>query len=121
RLVLRSFSLEGLRLEDGPMPELHDGDCLVRVKAAGLNPSDLMNIKGAFHYTSLPRVPGRDYAGVVDKGPGEWIGPIRLGQRRRTGFFSGWNLCRVRRGPRSFARRKTNEPIVFVSGRSRRS
>ncbi len=86
QLVLRSFSLAGLQLEDVPIPALYDGDCLVRVKAAGLNPSDLMNIKGAFHYTSLPRVPGRDYAGVVEKGPAEWIGRSVWGSGAELGF-----------------------------------
>jgi hypothetical protein len=33
-----------------------------------------MNIKGAFlHYKSLTSGPGRDYAGVVEEGPDEWI------------------------------------------------
>lgn len=86
RLVLRSFSLEALHLEDGPKPALIGDAALVRVKAAGLNPSDLMNVKGAFHYTSLPRVPGRDYAGVVEEGPNEWIGRLVWGSGAELGF-----------------------------------
>jgi len=73
KLVLHSFSSEALHIEDGPRPALIDDTALVRVKAARLNSNDLMNIKGAFHSTSLTRVPGRDYAGVVDEGPDEWI------------------------------------------------
>lgn len=87
RLVLHSFSLEALYIEDGPMPALIGDTALVRVKAAGLNPSDLMNIKGAFHYTSLPRVPGRDYAGVVEEGPDKWIGRSVWGSGAELGFF----------------------------------
>jgi NADPH:quinone reductase len=45
-----------------------------------------MNIKGAFHYTSLPRVPGRDYAGVVEEGPREWIGKSVWGSGAELGF-----------------------------------
>ncbi len=59
---------------------------LVRVKAAGLNPSDLMNIKGAFHYTTLPRVPGRDYAGIVEEGPAQWVGAPVWGSGAELGF-----------------------------------
>jgi NADPH2:quinone reductase len=86
RLVLHSFSLDALRIVDGPRPSLSEDAALVRVKAAGLNPSDLMNIKGAFHYTSLPRVPGRDYAGVVEEGPDEWIGKSVWGSGAELGF-----------------------------------
>jgi NADPH2:quinone reductase len=86
KLLLRSFSLAALHIEDGPRPASTDDAALVRVKAAGLNPSDLMNIKGAFHYTSLPRVPGRDYAGVVEEGPDEWIGRSVWGSGAELGF-----------------------------------
>ncbi len=68
------------------MPDMREDLALVRVKAAGLNPSDLMNIKGAFHYTTLPRVPGRDYAGVVEKGPEEWVGRSVWGSGAELGF-----------------------------------
>jgi NADPH:quinone reductase-like Zn-dependent oxidoreductase len=73
-------------MEDAPTPELGEDTALVRVRAAGLNPSDLMNIKGAFHYTTLPRVPGRDYAGVVEKGPEEWVGRPVWGSGSELGF-----------------------------------
>ena len=38
-------------------------EVLVEVHAAGLNPSDVKNVLGRFPYTTLPRVPGRDFAG----------------------------------------------------------
>jgi hypothetical protein len=41
-------------------------------RAAAINPSDVKNVAGAFK-ASLPRVPGRDYAGVVVAGEG-WVG-----------------------------------------------
>jgi NADPH:quinone reductase len=52
-----------------PGPE----EALVRVSAAGVNPSDVGNLSGAFG-TRLPRVPGRDLAGVVALGPAAWAG-----------------------------------------------
>lgn len=50
-----------------PNPAL--GEALVRIHAAAINPSDVKNVAGAFH-TSLPRTPGRDYAGIVVAGEG---------------------------------------------------
>jgi NADPH:quinone reductase len=44
----------------------------VELHAAAINPSDVKNVAGAFK-ASLPRVPGRDYAGVVVAGDG-WSG-----------------------------------------------
>jgi len=45
-----------------------------------------MNIKGAFHQTTLPRVPGRDYAGVVERGPEEWVSRPVWGSGAELGF-----------------------------------
>lgn len=50
------------------------GEARVRIEAASINPSDVKNVQGAMLQTTLPRTPGRDYAGVVDAGPQEWIG-----------------------------------------------
>src|ERR1700685_3872604 len=57
-----------LRIEEVPIPEPNEGEALVRVKAAGINPSDIGNVAGRFAKTTLPRTPGRDFAGVVIKG-----------------------------------------------------
>jgi NADPH:quinone reductase len=57
-----------LRIEELPMPEPGDGEALVHVKAAAINPSDIGNVAGRFKKTTLPRTPGRDFAGIVIKG-----------------------------------------------------
>lgn len=57
-----------LRIEEVPIPQPREGEALVRVKAAALNPSDIVDISGRFKNTTLPRTPGRDFAGVVVKG-----------------------------------------------------
>src|SRR4051794_30356063 len=49
-------------------------DVVVDVKAAGVNPSDVKAATGLMPYAVFPRTPGRDFAGVVVDGPGEWIG-----------------------------------------------
>jgi NADPH:quinone reductase len=57
-----------LRIEEVPIPEPGEGEALVHVKAAGINPSDIADVSGRFKHTTLPRTPGRDFAGVVVKG-----------------------------------------------------
>jgi NADPH:quinone reductase len=57
-----------LRIEEVAIPEPEEGEALVRLKAAGINPSDIGDVAGRFKSTTLPRTPGRDFAGVVVKG-----------------------------------------------------
>ena len=57
-----------LRIEKLPIPVPGDGEALVHVKAAAINPSDIGNVAGHFKKTTLPRTPGRDFAGIVVKG-----------------------------------------------------
>jgi len=47
---------------DVPVPK--QGEVLIEVEAAAINPSDIRIVEGLFH-SPLPRTPGRDYAGVV--------------------------------------------------------
>jgi len=61
---------------------------LVQIKAAGLNPSDVKNVLGRFPYTTLPRIPGRDFAGIVVEGPQALIGQEVWGTGRELGFFA---------------------------------
>jgi NADPH:quinone reductase len=57
-----------LRIEAVAIPEPGEGEALVRVKATAINPSDIGDVAGRFKKTTLPRTPGRDFAGVVAKG-----------------------------------------------------
>jgi len=63
-----SLSLEQVRL-----PEIRPGECLVELHASAINPSDVKNVAGLFNAT-LPRIPGRDFAGVVVGGEAAWLG-----------------------------------------------
>jgi NADPH:quinone reductase len=67
-------------------PTVDEGTALVRVMAASINPSDVKNVAGAMKQTTLPRIPGRDFAGVVEAGPPEWIGAEVWGTGGDTGF-----------------------------------
>jgi NADPH:quinone reductase-like Zn-dependent oxidoreductase len=53
-----------LSLEEVSTPDLKPDEALIELHAAAINPSDVKNVAGAFKAT-LPRTPGRDYAGVV--------------------------------------------------------
>jgi NADPH:quinone reductase len=54
--------------------------------SASVNPSDVKNVARAMRQTTLPRIPGRDFAGVVEAGPSGWIGAEVWGTGGDTGF-----------------------------------
>lgn len=85
-------SLDSLQLCDLPKPEPGDGEVLVEVRAAGLNPSDVKNVLGRFPYTTTPRIPGRDFSGVVVEGPPELLGKAVWGGTGK-GFGFSRNGC----------------------------
>jgi NADPH2:quinone reductase len=75
-----------LEVAEVPDPVAVDGMAVVAVKAASVNPSDVKNVAGAMDWTVLPRVPGRDYAGVVVAGPPDWVGVEVWGTGGDIGF-----------------------------------
>jgi len=75
-----------LKPEETPQPRVGDGEALVKVRAAGINPGDVKNIQGKMHGTTLPRIPGRDFAGVVTSGPEDWMGREVWGTGGDIGF-----------------------------------
>ena len=62
-----------LELAERPLPQADANTAVVRIEAASVNPSDLKNVAGRMSQTILPRIPGRDYSGVVVDGPKQWI------------------------------------------------
>lgn len=86
-VVIRQFGEpKDLRVEEVQTPEPHDGEALVEVQAASINPSDVKNVAGAMADTTLPRIPGRDFAGVVVGGPKEVVGREVFGTGGDIGF-----------------------------------
>lgn len=55
-----------LVVEEVPRPEPRDGEVLVRVRSAGVNPVDSAIRRGRFNAPTLPATPGRDLAGTVE-------------------------------------------------------
>lgn len=83
----KTGDLAALQYVELPTPVPAQNEVLIEVKAAGLNPSDVKNVLGRFPYTTLPRVPGRDFAGVVVQGPKELLGQEVWGTGKEPGFF----------------------------------
>jgi NADPH:quinone reductase len=75
-----------LSLADLPDPRGDEATAVVRVAAASVNPSDVKNVAGHMEGTLLPRVPGRDFSGVVEAGPSEWLGAAVWGTGGELGF-----------------------------------
>lgn len=77
---------EVLEYVDVPKPDMRADAALVRVHAASVNPSDVKNVAGHFSQTTLPRIPGRDFSGVVEQGPEAWLGMEVWGTGGDIGF-----------------------------------
>src|SRR5580658_11338507 len=68
-LRLEKFgSVADLRVRELEKPRASQGQVLVEIWSAGINPSDVKNASGAMKQTTLPRTPGRDGAGIVVEG-----------------------------------------------------
>src|SRR5438132_6489265 len=80
--------VSNLHLIELPDPKAGTATAIVKVAAGAISPSDAKNVEGKMEHTTLPRVPGRDYAGTVVKGPLEWIGAEVWG----TGDESGYSV-----------------------------
>lgn len=68
--VVERYGKDGLRAADVPEPAVGDGDVLVKVSAAGINPLDTMVRNGEFKRLlkyQTPFVLGHDVAGVVTR------------------------------------------------------
>ena len=62
-----------LRYEQVPVPEVHEGEVLMKVMAAGVCGSDLPRIyeQGTYHF---PTIPGHEFAGKIVAGDPELVG-----------------------------------------------
>jgi NADPH:quinone reductase-like Zn-dependent oxidoreductase len=69
-----ALTLEELAQRELPLPRRGEGDAVVKVAAAAVNRSDVLNVIGMMPITRYPRVPGRDFAGTVVEGPADLVG-----------------------------------------------
>jgi NADPH2:quinone reductase len=69
-----AFDSVKLGMVDMPSPEPGPGQVLVEVVASAINPSDVKATLGIMPDAGWPRIPGRDCAGIVRKGPAALVG-----------------------------------------------
>lgn len=84
--IIKFGSPADLELDEIPLPNPGPDKVLVRIVAASINPSDLKNVQGFMHQTTLPRTPGRDFAGTVVAGKADLIGTEVWGTGGDLGF-----------------------------------
>jgi hypothetical protein len=72
--IRQHSQIADLKVSDVPAPSPADGEVLVKVEAAGINPSDVGSVMGRFAHAVLPRIVGRDFADRVTEGPADLIG-----------------------------------------------
>jgi NADPH:quinone reductase-like Zn-dependent oxidoreductase len=61
---------EQLFFEDAPLPEVRDGDVLLRVRATGITPAELTwdaSYQNADGTPRIPGIPGHEVSGVVER------------------------------------------------------
>ncbi len=76
-VIRKAGGPEVLAIEDWPVRHPGPGQVLIRVKAFGLNRSELFTRQGLSPGVSFPRVLGIEAVGVVEEAPG---GPFRIGE-----------------------------------------
>ena len=69
-IIRQAGGPEVLRLEDVAIPTPQSGDVLIRVKAFGLNRSELFTRLGLSPGVKFPRVLGIEAVGLVENAPG---------------------------------------------------
>jgi NADPH:quinone reductase-like Zn-dependent oxidoreductase len=76
RVLGKAASADALQLQiqAQPAPQAPEGQAVVEVLAAAVNPSDVKAALGLMPQAVWPRTPGRDFAGRVVAGPAEWLG-----------------------------------------------
>jgi len=93
--------------EDLPSPDLPEGEALVRVRLAGICATDLELVKG---YQEFRGVPGHEFVGVVERGPGPLVGARVVGEINAV--CGRCEECRA--GRRTHCRRRT---VLGIAGR----
>jgi NADPH:quinone reductase-like Zn-dependent oxidoreductase len=78
--------VSNLKVEEVDDPRPAPGQILVKLRAASVNPSDARNVEGKMEGTTLPRIPGRDFAGVVVDGSKDLLGREVWGTGGDVGF-----------------------------------
>lgn len=76
-VIYEAGAPEVLQIEERPIPTPQNGQVLIRVKAFGLNRSEMFTRQGHSPNVSFPRILGIEAAGIVEQAPG---GEFRPGE-----------------------------------------
>jgi len=95
-----------LRMIELPDPKADAATAVIKVAAGSITPSDVKNVEGKMEGTTLPRVPGRDYAGTVVEGPAEWMGAEVWGTGGEIGYSINGSHAELIAVPVASLRRK---------------
>ncbi len=89
--VLEDVGFDFLRKRKQNVPDLREGEVLIKIKAASLNYRDLKIVRGSYaRMPALPIVPLSDGAGeIVEVGPG--VTRFAPGDRVMPIYMSGWH------------------------------
>lgn len=103
-----------IELIERPIPTIHNTDCLIKIISSGINPSDALGAMGYFNHAKLPRIPGRDFSGIVMEGPKHWIGKKVWGTGGAAGIsFDGVQAEYIKLSDQEFSEiPSTLDPIV---------
>ncbi|KAM0722302.1 hypothetical protein Q7P37_001743 [Cladosporium fusiforme] len=86
--VTKQDDTTSVKFQDLPLPTPNPSEVLVKIRASAVQPSDILNSKGAFGLTTFPRTLGRDFAGTVTKGPSHLLGKHVFGTSGNTFSFT---------------------------------
>jgi NADPH2:quinone reductase len=108
--------VSNLRLVELPDPRADHTMVVVKVAAGAISPSDVKNVEGKMEDVTLPRVPGRDYAGTVVSGPAEWVGAEVWGTGGEIGYTVDGSHAELIAVPIASLRRKPNTLSLEQAG-----
>ncbi|UES49130.1 quinone oxidoreductase family protein [Roseibium aggregatum] len=109
----KSPDLDNLLIDviEPAIPQHGPGQVLVEIRAAGVNPSDVKASLGHMPHAVWPRVPGRDFAGVVVDGPAHLIGKEIWGGGGELGITQNGSHAKYMALPQAAVREK---PVNFT-------
>ncbi|UFI03726.1 quinone oxidoreductase family protein [Roseibium aggregatum] len=109
----KSPDLDNLLIDviEPAIPQHGPGQVLVEIRAAGVNPSDVKASLGHMPHAVWPRVPGRDFAGVVVDGPAHLIGKEIWGGGGELGITQNGSHATYMALPQAAVREK---PVNFT-------
>lgn len=111
-----------LRAAQVALPEISATEALIEVKAAGINGSDAASVMGFIPFTTVPRIPGRDYAGVVTKvgspDAEHWVGAEVWGSGGERGFLYDGSFAQYVKVPIESLSKKP-KALTFAQAASR--